>query len=162
MATRERHAALRVIAIYKFVKMAGLLLVAAAAFGLVREARFGAFAAWVEQLPIHHGHGFLVQLIDRFLELGPRKFLAIGIVACVYASVFAIEGWGLWREKRWAEYLTTIVTASLIPIEVWEILRHPTWLKMLTLVGNLAIVVYLIYLLRRPRSAAGTLTRTAR
>jgi uncharacterized membrane protein (DUF2068 family) len=152
MPTSERHAALRVIAAYKFLKVIFLLLMAAAAFGLVREARFEAFTAWVEQLPIHHGHGFLVQIIDRFLELGPRKFLAIGIAACIYASVFAVEGWGLWREKRWAEYLTTIVTASLIPIEVWEIIRNVTWLKVITLVANAAIVVYLIYLLRRPQT----------
>ena len=155
MAHQERHAALRLIAIYKVVKMCFLLAVAAAAFGLVREARFDAFTAWIEQLPIHHGHGFLVQIIDRFLELGPRKFLAIGIAACIYAAVFAIEGWGLWYEKRWAEYLTTIVTASLIPIELWEIDRHFGWTKVVALIANVAIVIYLIYLLRRPAAGRG-------
>jgi len=105
-------------------------------------------------LPIHHGHGFLVRVIDKLFELGPRKFIAIGVAACVYATVFLVEGWGLWREKRWAEYLTVIVTASLIPLEAWEISRHFTWLKVFALVVNVAIVLYLIVLLRRPRSSA--------
>ena len=65
--------------------------------------------------------------------------------------MFVVEGWGLWREKRWAEYLTVIVTASLIPLEIWEIVRHFTWLKVFALVVNVAIVWYLIYLLRRPK-----------
>ena len=148
------HRALRIIAVYKLIKTLGLLLVAATAFGLVREGNLQSLADWITGLPIHHGHGFLVRLIDKLFELGPRRFLAIGIVACVYATVFLVEGWGLWREKRWAEYLTTIATASLIPLEVWEIFRHITGLKVLALVVNVAIVLYLIHLLRRPRLRA--------
>ena len=146
-----QHRALRIIAAYKIVKAAALLLVAATAFGLVREARFEAFTAWIMQLPIHHGHGLLVQLVDKLFELGPHRFMAIGVVLCIYACVFLVEGWGLWREKRWAEYLTVIVTASLIPIEIWEIVRHLTWLKLLAFAVNVAIVWYLVALLRRGR-----------
>ena len=149
MRPRHPHAALRVIAAYKLLKTVALLLVAVAAFGLVRESRFDAFAAWLTRLPIHHGHGFLVQAIDRFLEIGHDHFRAIGVAATIYAGVFAVEGWGLWREKRWAEYLTTIVTASLIPFELWELALHVTALKILALVANVAIVIYLIHLLRQ-------------
>jgi uncharacterized membrane protein (DUF2068 family) len=151
MATAHEHGALRIIAIYKLVKVLGLLTVAIAAFNLVPSARVEAFAAWIEQLPIHHGQRYVAGFIERLLELGPRKFLALGIAACVYASVFAVEGWGLWRGKRWAEYLTAVVTASLIPLEVWEIFRHLTWLKIAAFVANVGIVWYLIYLLRRER-----------
>lgn len=151
MRTHRTPAALRVIAAYKLLKTFALLLVAAAAFGLVRESRFEAFADWLTQLPIHQGHGFVVRAIDRFLEIGHDHFRAIGIAATVYAAVFAVEGWGLWREKRWAEYFTTIVTASLIPFELWEIALHVTALKIVALVANIAIVIYLVLLLRRPR-----------
>jgi uncharacterized membrane protein (DUF2068 family) len=145
------HRALRIIAAYKFVKVLGLLLVAATAFGLIGQGNLQALSDRITALPIHHGHGFLVRVIEQLFTLGPRKFLAIGIVACIYAAVFLIEGWGLWREKRWAEYLTVIVTASLVPLEVWEIFHRFTWLKVLALVVNLAIVLYLIRLLRRTR-----------
>jgi uncharacterized membrane protein (DUF2068 family) len=145
------HRALRIIAAYKLVKALGLLLVAATAFGLIGQGNLQSLSDWITALPIHHGHGFLVRAIDQLFALGPRKFLAIGIAACIYAAVFLVEGWGLWREKRWAEYLTVIVTASLIPLEVWEIFRHLTWVKVLALVLNVAIVLYLIQLLRRPK-----------
>jgi len=87
-------------------------------------------------------------MVDKLLGLGPRKFLAIGIVSCVYASVFVVEGWGLWRERRWAEYLTVMVTASLIPFELWEIYDHFAWLKVAALALNVAILWYLIHVLR--------------
>jgi len=142
----EGHRALRVIAAYKLLKATGLLIVAGAAFGLIVPAHLQEFSEWLVSLPLRHGHGFLV--------------LAIGIAACVYAAVFLVEGWGLWREKRWAEYMTVIVTASLIPIELWEIYEHVTWLKIAAFLANVAIVIYLVYLLKRPRSVAeGSLPR---
>ena len=152
--SQSAHRALRIIATYKLLKAVALLLVAFSAFGLVGQSHLQSLSDWIMGLPIHHGHGFLVRVIDKLFELGPRKFVAIGAAACVYAGVFLVEGWGLWREKRWAEYLTVVVTASLIPLEAWEILRHLTWLKVLALVVNVAIVLYLIALLRRPRPLA--------
>jgi len=142
------HRALKFIAAFKLVKALGLIIVAVAAFNLVQWRHVVALADWVTQLPFHQGHRFAVEMVDKLLGFGPRKFLAIGTVACIYATVFIVEGWGLWREKRWAEYLTVIVTASLIPFEVWEIFQHFTWLKIFALVLNVAIVWYLIYVLR--------------
>lgn len=149
--SQSKHRALRIIAAYKLLKAFALLLAAISAFGLVGQSHLQSLSDWIMGLPIHHGHGFLVRVIDKLFELGPRKFVAIGVAACVYAAVFMVEGWGLWREKRWAEYLTVVVTASLVPLEAWEIFRHLTWLKVLALVINVAIVLYLIALLRRPR-----------
>ena len=38
-----------------------------------------------------------------------------------YAAVEGIEAFGLWYQRRWAEYLTFIVTASLLPLEIYEL-----------------------------------------
>jgi len=92
-----------------------------------------------------------MRLVDAMLQLGPRKFAAIGAVACVFASLFLVEGWGLWRGKRWAEYLTVIATTSLIPFELWEIVHQFSLLKVCALMVNVAIVWYLIRLLQREK-----------
>ena len=67
-------------------------------------------------------------------------------------GLFLTEGVGLWLLKRWAEWLTVIITSSLVPIEVYEIYRHPSAINVGALLLNLAIVIYLIYriLTRRP------------
>jgi uncharacterized membrane protein (DUF2068 family) len=65
-----------------------------------------------------------------------------------YAAIFAVEGIGLWMEKRWAEWLTTIITASLIPLEGWEFFFRPTIGKVLILLANMAVVGYLIWHVR--------------
>ena len=143
--------ALRAIAVFKLLKALALLVVAVASFDLVRSAQLAAFAEWIERLPIHHGHRLLTAFLDALLQLDPHKFIAIGTGACVYAMLFLVEGWGLWRGKRWAEYLTVIATTSLIPFEIYEIVHHTTALKIGALVVNVAIVGYLIYLLRKEK-----------
>jgi uncharacterized membrane protein (DUF2068 family) len=54
----------------------------------------------------------------------------------------------LWMQKRWAEWLTVIITASLIPLEAWEIFFRPTVGKVLILLANAAVVAYLVWHVR--------------
>lgn len=147
----QTHAALRWIAAFKFAKALGLFIVAAVAFGLVHTPWLERLADWLLHLPLQNGRVFLSHWVEQLLDLTPRRFELIGAAACVYASVFAVEGWGLWTGRRWAEYLTVFATASLIPFEAWEIWHHFGWLKVLALAVNVAIVVYLWRLVRRER-----------
>jgi uncharacterized membrane protein (DUF2068 family) len=66
----------------------------------------------------------------------------------VYAALVITEGCGLLAQQVWAEYLTVIATASLIPVEIYELQKHFTMLKVGVIVINIAMVVYLIILLR--------------
>ena len=74
----------------------------------------------------------------------------LGVVALLYATLFAIEGVGLWRERRWAEYLTVIATASFIPFEIVQLARQVSLARSAALGLNLLVVAYLIYRLRHP------------
>ena len=143
------HRALRAIAAFKLLKALALIVVAVASFDLVRSSQLDALATWIEGLPLRHGYVFMAHLLDVLLQLSPHKFVAIGVGACAYAVLFLVEGSGLWRSKRWAEYLTVVATSSLIPFELFEIVRHTTPLRIGALVLNIAIVFYLIWLLRR-------------
>lgn len=53
--------------------------------------------------------------------------------------------------KPWAEWFTTIITGSLLPLEVFEIHRHPTIVKVIVFLLNTAIVVYLVFKIRKER-----------
>ncbi len=149
MTEHPNARALRIIAVYKFVKAAGLLIVACVAFGLLHTEFLDAIADWVEHLPIQNGRNILQHWVDALTGMTPRRFIVVGVAACVYATLFAIEGFGLWTGKRWAEYLTTIATASLIPFELYELVRSPTVTKAIVLIVNITIVIYLWYLLKR-------------
>jgi uncharacterized membrane protein (DUF2068 family) len=75
-----------------------------------------------------------------------RIWLLAGF-ATLYAAVRFIEAYGLWRERRWAEWFAAFSGGVYIPIELYELARHPTWIHFATLMINLIIVAYMVWLL---------------
>jgi uncharacterized membrane protein (DUF2068 family) len=149
----SRHSVgLRVIAIYKAVKTVGLILVAIAAFKLDRTQNFERLVHWLEHLSLTDSNSLRWRLIDLLTNMGPSKFVAIGIVALAYAAIFATEGIGLWMRKYWAEWFTVIATGSLIPLELYETVHHFTWIKLVVLLGNIVIVGYLVRIALQSRA----------
>ena len=58
---------------------------------------------------------------------------------------------GLLMEKEWAEYLTLGLTVAFLPWELYELARHPDWFRLGLLLINLAVLWYLVWLLRRKK-----------
>jgi uncharacterized membrane protein (DUF2068 family) len=149
---QQHSVGLRVIAIYKGIKTIGLIILAFMAFGLHREKTFDHLIDILEHLSLTDTNGLRWQLVEMLENLGPSKFVAIGIVALVYAAIFATEGTGLWLRKHWAEWFTVIATGSLIPVEIYEVFHRFTWLKLAALIANVAIVLYLVRLALQPHA----------
>jgi len=147
-AAAPRFGMLRTIALYKLLKVLFLL---AAAYGELRlhDASLSAkLITWAEARPSGLEHEVVTWVLQWFSGLSPSKIHALRFVTLTYAAVFAVEGVGLWMQRRWAEWLTTIITASLIPLEVWEFLHRPNLGKAAVVIANTAIVAYLVWHVR--------------
>jgi uncharacterized membrane protein (DUF2068 family) len=156
-APAPRFGMLRIIAVYKIVKV---LLLLGAAYGEIRlhdASLSGKLVTWVQARPSGLEHQVVTQLLQWFSGLSEAKIHALRFVTLTYAAVFAVEGVGLWMRKRWAEWLTTIVTASLIPLEIWELVSRPNIGKAAVVLANAVIVAYLIWHVRsKQRFSAGS------
>ena len=151
-APKPRFGVLRTIALYKIVKVFLLLAVAYGELRL-RDASLAArLLSWAQARPYGLEHRIVTQLLEWFGGLSVTRIHAMQLVTLAYAAVFAVEGVGLWMQKRWAEWLTVIITASLIPLEAWEIFYRPTVGKVLILLANAAVVAYLVWHVRKNRS----------
>lgn len=146
--TGHRDLGITLIALFKFLKAILLLAVAFGAVGLVRggvpqasDRLLSIFSSGAER---HAAEA----VVSRITPMSPKRIGELGIVAFLYAVVFLVEGTGLWLRRRWAEYLTIVVTASLIPFEIYELVHGVTAPRVGTLVINVAVVVYLIVRLR--------------
>lgn len=71
----------------------------------------------------------------------------IGFAAFCYAGVGVLEAIGLYLEKTWGELLTVIITASFLPFELHEIIHRVTWVRVGLFLANVAVLVYLVWLL---------------
>lgn len=83
--------------------------------------------------------------VERLFSLNSDKLHLFAAVALIYAVVEGVEAVGLWRARRWAEYLTLVVTASLLPLEIYELVTHATPFKVIAFIINIAVVAYLLY-----------------
>jgi uncharacterized membrane protein (DUF2068 family) len=95
-------------------------------------------------------------LSGRARGLSPGKLRGYGAVAIAYGMLEGAESYGLWRRRRWGEYLTVVATSLLLIPEIGELAKKPSPLKALTLVVNAAIVAYLVVRLRRPEPSPAT------
>jgi uncharacterized membrane protein (DUF2068 family) len=136
---------LRLIALFKLVKAAGLIIVAVGAL----SPHGGWFGPWIHALTADPHGTYVDRLLARIGSLDPHELREIGVGSLAYAAVFVVEGIGLLLRRTWAEVLTVLVTTSFIPLEVYQLARHPSWMKICVLVVNAAVVVYLLWRLRR-------------
>ena len=143
-----RDGVLRLIAILKLAKGLLLLTVGVGALHLMHKDIADALGAWADQLHLDPDGRLVRGALLRAADLNPRRLVAIGMGMFFYAALLLTEGAGLLLRKRWAEYLTVIVTTSFVPLELYEIIRHLTLIRIAVLAVNIAIVWYLIVRLR--------------
>jgi uncharacterized membrane protein (DUF2068 family) len=89
-------------------------------------------------------HGLLND-VDHLFTVSRTTLLLYGIAFAAYAVLNLVEAIGLWRARRWAEYLTLIEVVALVPYEIYELTKRVSVLKIVTLLINLAVVAYLLW-----------------
>jgi uncharacterized membrane protein (DUF2068 family) len=95
----------------------------------------------------HYSHIFITAMA----RLDDSHLLLLAGFAALYAVVRFIEAYGLWYERRWAEWFAAFSGAVYVPVEIYELLYRATWLKFGLLVLNLVIVGYMVWLLNETR-----------
>jgi uncharacterized membrane protein (DUF2068 family) len=148
----QRHAhsrGLLLIAAFKLFKGLALLAVGFGARHLLSQNLSASVEHWLDLLRIDPHNHYIHRLLEKIANVDEHKLKQLRAGTFLYATLFLIEGTGLALRQRWAEYVTIISTSSLIPIEVYEIVKHYSALKVAFLLINIAVVVYLIFELRR-------------
>ena len=143
---------LKIIALFRWSKALVLIGAALGAMRLLRPGAAQRIAAWAMHLPFAAQHRFVSEAIAKLTHLDTTKvhWIVAGLLA--YAALFFVEGLGLWLGKRWGEWLTIVATTSFIPFELYELYRRATAVRAAILVANVAIVIYLLWRVRRERS----------
>ena len=143
---------LRVIAIDRAIHFVVLGLLAGAIFVLAANrdqlrSVFYRVLADIQGTVVNRAHGphhGLVGEAEKLLSLQSGTIRLVGAAVAVLAIVEGAEAVGLWYQRRWAEYLTFIVTAAFLPLEVYELTITVSPFKVIAFVINLAIVAYLL------------------
>jgi uncharacterized membrane protein (DUF2068 family) len=151
VALGSTHTSLRTIALFEAAKGAVVLV---AGLGLLQWVHHHAQHA-VDDLVRHlhinpaRSHPRIFQQIATHATDSQLTWLAIG--ALLYSAFRFVEAWGLWRHRRWAEWLALVSGGIYLPFELYEFLRTLHWAAGVVLAVNVLIVAILLVRLRREK-----------
>ncbi len=134
---------LRLIAGFKLVKALIFIALGLGLLSFYRPSFLAYLYRLADELPYLVEQHALREAIAFLSGLSPTRIQLLATATFLYATLFLVECYGLWRGRYWAEWLTVIATSSLIPFEIYELVRHPTLNKVGIIVANVAILAYL-------------------
>jgi uncharacterized membrane protein (DUF2068 family) len=141
-----KHLGLRGIAIFEAGK--GLLVLGAGCLLLtLRHKDYKVVALhWLRLAHINPGRHVAQQLLRFAGNMTDHKLWLFFLGVLVYVTIRFVEAGGLWLEKEWAEWFALLSGCMYLPWEILELHHHANIWKWLIFAGNVAIVVYLIWL----------------
>ena len=141
--SKRRSGLVALIGVFKLIKGAALLALGIGVLVEMPDRLAGDVEQVVAWIGLITGRAAVDRAIGKLWGLDPSVARWAGLLALAYAAVFLVEGVGLVLEKRWAEWMTVVVTASFIPFELYELFRHFGPGKVIVPVLNTVIVAYL-------------------
>jgi uncharacterized membrane protein (DUF2068 family) len=115
----------------------------------------------VRHLQLDPAHHYPHIFIAAMARLEDSHLWMLAGVAALYATVRFVEAYGLWFERRWAEWLAALSGGIYIPLELYELFRRPTELVVGALFMNVIIVGYMAWLLSESRRRRAAMEKAA-
>jgi uncharacterized membrane protein (DUF2068 family) len=144
---------LRTVAVFEACKGALALLAAWGVLAIIpRDDRQIAIELF-ERLHLNPGKSHPSVFLRLAENAADAQLWLIAALVVVYALVRFLEAYGLWRSRRWAEWLAALSGGIYVPFELYELSRGFSWIKITALLLNIAVVAYLCYVLWRSRPA---------
>jgi uncharacterized membrane protein (DUF2068 family) len=144
---------LMTIAAYHLIKAVLLVALGFGELHYLHRDLAHAVAHWVDLLRVDPHNHYITWLMERVSKVDAHRLRELSAGTFFYAALAFCEGTGLALKMRWAEYLTVITTASLLPIEIYELILKPGAGRVVILLANIAVAIYLIYVLREGRKS---------
>lgn len=146
LSLRYRYG-LRTVAVLEALKGAAVLALCAVLLSLLHQdlnTVVDHLTRWLRLNPDSRVADWFYDLADRTTGRGIWAAVAVGLA---YATCRFVEGYGLWHERRWAEWFAVISGAIYVPLEVIAVIAHPHWTRIVVLLGNILVVLYILHIL---------------
>ena len=85
--------------------------------------------------------------IDLAANVTDKKLWLFAGLASIYSAFRFVEGYGLWKEKRWAQWLALVSGTVYLPFEIYEICVKFSYIRVFALVANTVVVSIVAYVL---------------
>jgi len=145
------HKFLRPIAVFEAFKGAIVLIAGLALLGFLDRDNEAFAEQIIRHLHLDPAQHYAKIFIMTMASQSDSQLMALASFFSVYAAVRFFEAYGLWFERRWAEWLAALSGGVYLPIEIYELWRHVTWIKLGVFGLNVLVVAYMVWLLTETR-----------
>jgi uncharacterized membrane protein (DUF2068 family) len=144
---------LRAVAIYEAAKG---ILVLLTGFGLLVVFRHHIqqiAEQIVSQLHLNPAGHLPRIFLDVAASMTDARLWMFATFAAGYAILRIVMAYGLWFERRWAEWLAALSAAIYLPFEVHELYTAFSWFVIIAMIVNVLIIALMVTALHRSRPA---------
>jgi uncharacterized membrane protein (DUF2068 family) len=149
-ATQSRRAE-RLVAVFEAAKGLLVLMVGFGLLSVVHQDLEQIAEELVRHFHLNPASRYPRIFLDVASHFSNLRMWLLAALAFGYASLRLAEAYGLWRGRRWAEWLALASGTLYVPIEVYELFTGLSWIKIATLTANIAIVACMSRVLWRSR-----------
>lgn len=150
-AQRRQRQVLRAVALFEFFKGTFVMLMGFCALALVHKDAWLYAESLLARLHISTDRRSAQMFLDLADNVTDARLWAAARIAFAYAVLRFTEAYGLWKGRTWAEWVALVSGTLLLPLEVRELMRGITALRTAFFVGNLAVIFYMLYVIRTSR-----------
>jgi uncharacterized membrane protein (DUF2068 family) len=148
---RAQRNLLRAVASFEIIKGIFVLLIGLSAILLVHKDAWVIAESLLALLHISTDRHSAQLFLDFADNLTDARLWAAARLAFIYSALRFAEGYGLWKQRTWAEWLAFGSGTLLIPLEIRALLRGITFFRSAVFLINIGIVLYMFFLLREGR-----------
>ncbi len=148
---RRQQRVLQAVAAFEFFKGIFVLVMGFCALALVHKDIWLYAESLLALFHISTDRRSAQLFLDFADNVTDARLWAAARIAFAYSALRFTEAYGLWRCRTWAEWGALVSGALLMPLEVRELLRGVTALRSAMFIGNLAVVFFMLYVIRTNR-----------
>lgn len=149
---QPRDTGLYLIGLFKLSKAIFFLGVSLGALHFIHHNLSATFERVVRELHFDPESRLVDLVTDKLALVTHHKLRLISMGTSLYAALCTTEAYGLLRRRTWAEFVTLWLSVSFLPWEIYELVHRVSAWPMGIFLVNVAVVIYLVWMLRRKRS----------
>lgn len=148
---RRQRQVLRAVAMFEFFKGVFVVLMGFCALALVHKDVWLYAESLLAVFHVNTDRRSAQLFLDFADGVTDARLWAAARIAFAYSALRFTEAYGLWKGRTWAEWVALVSGALLLPLEIRELMRGLTALRCVLFVGNMAVVLFMLYVIRSNR-----------
>ena len=151
MTSPRLQKSIRTIAVFEAVKGVFVLVAGFGLLSLLHKDAHRIACEFISKVHLNPAQKYPKIFIDLADNITDGRLWFFASLALIYSAFRFVEGYGLWKERVWAEWLAVVSGTIYLPIEIYEVCVKVSLVSIFALVANIVVVGIVTYVLIQKR-----------